>query len=126
MSAFGCKADMATGGRNASFRAATNITGRLPLSGTRASASLSFATSRRVGHGDFPRRVGHGGFTQPGHEFAELRESRDYEDQRKSAANDPDRNLNRKRICDADGVAKNVDQPFHVVSPGGVEGVAPT
>ena len=43
------------------------------------------------------------------------------EDQRKAAANNSDRNLNRKRICDADGVAKNVDQPFHVVSPGEVE-----
>src|SRR5262245_5700063 len=117
MSAFGGKADMATGGRNASFRATRNITGRLPLSGTRASAGLSFARSRRVGHGDF---------TLPSHEFAELNESRDYEDQRKPAANDPDRNLNRKRICDADGVAKNVDQPFHVVSPGEVEGEAPT
>ena len=79
-----------------------------------------------MGHGGFHRRVGHGDFTLPSHEFAELNESRDYEDERKPAANDPDRNLNRKRICDADGVAKNVDQPFHLVSPGGVEGEAPT
>src|SRR5262249_57173161 len=104
MSAFGGKADMATGGRNASFRVA-NITGRLPLSGTRASAGLSFARSRCVGHGGFHRRGGHGDFTLPSHEFAELNESRDCEDQRKPAANDPDRNLNRKRIWDADGGA---------------------
>ena len=60
-------------------------------------------------------------FSQPSCELAEHHQGRDQEDQRKATANDSDRNLDRKRICDADGVAKNVDQPFHVVSPGEVE-----
>jgi hypothetical protein len=41
-------------------------------------------------------------------------ESRDYEDQRESAADDPDSNLDRKRVCDANGMAKNIDQSFHL------------
>lgn len=54
-------------------------------------------------------------FSLPGREAAEHYENRDQEDQRKAAADDPDSNLDRKRIRDADGVAKNVDQFFHVV-----------
>ena len=58
-------------------------------------------------------------FSLPGHEVAHHFEDRDQEDQRKSTADDPNGNLDRKRVCDADGVAKNVDQFFHIRSPQG-------
>ena len=84
----------------------------LLLSGARAAAYAFFAAI--VGHRVFTWRPGYGDFALPRPEFAEFRESRDQEDQRKAAADDPDSNLDRKRICDADGVAKKVDQLFHV------------
>ena len=88
--------------------------GRLLPVRRRASADASLATIWLV-------RDGRWVFSQRRCELAEHHQDRDQEDQRKAAANDSDRNLDRKRICDADGVAKNVDQPFHVVSPGEVE-----
>jgi len=62
----------------------------LPLGGARATASAFFAAIRRVGHRVFTWRAGLGDFPLPRHEFAE---SRDHEDQRKSAADDPDSSL---------------------------------
>ena len=54
-------------------------------------------------------RDGRRDFPLPRREVAELYENRDQEDQRKTTSDDPDCNLDRKRICDADGVAKKVD-----------------
>jgi hypothetical protein len=84
------------------------------LGGARPTASAFFAAIWRVGHRVFTWRAGHGGFTLPGHEFAEFRESRDHQNQRKSAADDPNSNLDRKRVCDTDAVAKKINQLFHL------------
>ena len=62
-------------------------------------------------------------FSEPRDQVAEPDEGRDEEDQRKASADNPNGYLDRKRIRDADGVAKNVDQLFHMVSPSGVESV---
>jgi hypothetical protein len=60
--------------------------------GARATAIAFFADSI------FTRRAEHGGFALPRPEFPELRESRDHEDQWKSAADNPDSNLDRERV----------------------------
>jgi len=70
----------------------------LPLDGARATPSAFFAAIRHIGRGVFTWRVRHGGFALPLPEFAEFRESRDHEDQRKSAPDDPDSNLDRERV----------------------------
>jgi hypothetical protein len=60
----------------------------------RAAPSAFFAPVRRVGHSVFTlASQRHGNFALPRPEFAEFRESRDHEYQRKSAADDPDSNL---------------------------------
>ena len=71
-------------------------------------SALSGHSTRAVGL----VRDGRRDFSLPGREVAEHDENRDQEDQRKTAADDPDGNIDRQRICDADGVAKNVDQFF--------------
>ena len=75
--------------------------------GRRASAGASLAMG-------CPVRNGHRGFSLLGHKLAETDEKRGQEQQRNATADDPDGNLDRKRIRDADGVAKEVDQFFHV------------
>jgi hypothetical protein len=59
-------------------------------------------------------RNGHRGVSLIGHKLAEPDEKRGQEQQRYAAADDSDGNLDGKRIRDADGVAKEVDQFFHV------------
>jgi len=81
------------------------------LSGGRgASAGASLATIWLV-------RDGHRVFSLPGRELTEHYEKREQKEQRKTAADDPDSDLDRKWICNADGVTKNIDQLFHVSSP---------
>jgi hypothetical protein len=60
----------------------------------------------------WPVRDGHRAFSLPGHEFAEHHENCGQGDQWKAAADDPDGNLDRKRIGDADGVAKKCQSVF--------------
>jgi hypothetical protein len=60
----------------------------------------------------WPVRDGHRAFSLPGHEFAEHHENCGQGDQWKAAAADPDGNLDRKRIGDADGVAKKCQSVF--------------
>jgi hypothetical protein len=107
MSAFGGKADIVFRSAECLFltQSGHGISGTslrngpfLPIRG-RASADASLATIWLV-------RDGRCAFSQPNCELAEHDEDRDQEDQRKATANDPDCNLDRKWICDADGVAK--------------------
>jgi len=82
--------------------------GRLLRDGRRFTRRASLAT-------DWPVRNGHRVFALPSHYFAEQDEKRGQKQQRNAAADHPDGNFDRKRICDADGVAKEVDQFVHVV-----------
>src|SRR5215813_9642284 len=78
------------------------------LSGGRgASAGASLATIWLV-------RDGHRIFSLPGRELTEHYENREQKEQRKTATDDPDSDLDRKGICNADGVTKNIDQLFRV------------
>jgi hypothetical protein len=56
----------------------------------------------------------HDGLALPRGEFTEFHESRSYDHQRESAADNPDRNFDRKWICDADGMAKKINELFHL------------
>lgn len=57
----------------------------------------------------------HRGFALPDRQLAEQNEKRGQKQQRKPATDHSDGNLDGKRIRDADGVAKEVDQFFHVL-----------
>jgi hypothetical protein len=59
--------------------------------------------------------VRHRGFALPGHKLAEQNEKRGQKQQRQAAPDHPDSNLDGKGVCDADGVAKEVDQFLHVL-----------
>lgn len=56
-------------------------------------------------------------FALPSRKLAEQDEKRGQKQQRNAAADHPDGNLDRKRICDVDNVAKEVDHFFHVCPP---------
>ena len=79
------------------------------LAGSSAPAVAFLAT-------DWPVGDGHRAFSLFGRELAEHYEQGRYEKHRNAAADDPNGNLDRKRIGDTDGVTKNIDQVFHVIS----------
>jgi len=60
-------------------------------------------------------RDGHRVFSQRGRKLTEHDKKREQEEQRQAAANNSDGNLDRKWICDADGVTKDIDQFLHVL-----------
>ena len=60
-----------------------------------------------------------GGLSLACHDVPEPYEQHAHDEQWETAANDSDGDLDRKRICDANGVTKNVDQFFHVITPRG-------
>jgi len=87
------------------------------LCGTRATTAAFFAATCLVR--DNTWRVGRPGLLQDGltlprGEFTEFHESSSYDHQRETAANDPDSNFDRKRICDANGMAKKFNKFFHL------------
>jgi hypothetical protein len=82
-------------------QATVPITGRLLLD--RGASTGAFLAAVRPG--GYEHRI----VSLPGNEFAEHHENREQEDKWKTSADDPNSNLDRKRICDANGVAKNVD-----------------
>jgi hypothetical protein len=87
------------------------------LRGTRATTSAFFAANWLLW--DNTWRVGrpgllHDSLTLPRGEFAEFHESRGYDHQWESAADNPDRNFDRKWICDTDGMAKKFNEFFHL------------
>src|ERR1044071_1648391 len=69
---------------------------RLLLPGGARATVIAFFAVIRDGDSIFTRRAEHGGFALPRPEFPELRKDRDHEDQRESAADNPDSNFDRE------------------------------
>jgi len=105
----GCRTSLARTRRTSRHLFANRL---LLLGGARATASGFFAAIQLVGNKVRTCAVWHGDFTLPGHGLAELDGSRDHQDQRKSATDDPDSNLDRKWVCDADGMTKKYQLVF--------------
>ena len=91
---------------------ALQVRAKVPLlfDGGRPPTGASFLTG-------WDRR--HGGLSLACHDLPEPYEQHAHDEQWETAANDSDGDLDRKRICDANGVTKNVDQFFHVITPRG-------